>query len=80
MPHVTVTPNEDLTCPGCGKAIVSITDIEFVDNSFDYAGTHCTGGRSGTHDPGSTIECVACGCDEFTMDDFDVDEDYGYDC
>ncbi len=22
---------------------------EWVDDSFDYAGTHCTGGRGGTH-------------------------------
>lgn len=25
------------------------TERRIEDNSFDYAGTHCTGGRSGTH-------------------------------
>ena len=33
-------------------------DCQLEDNSFDYAGTHCTGGRDGTHDPGDSVEVV----------------------
>lgn len=28
---------------------------DLQDNSFDYAGTHCTHGQSGTHDPGDSV-------------------------
>lgn len=32
-------------CKGCGEECILV----MVDESFDYAGTHCTGGGSGTH-------------------------------
>ena len=31
-------------------------EFELVDNSFDYAGTHCTHGQDGTHNPGDSVE------------------------
>lgn len=33
----------DYVCDECGK----VCDI--VEESFDYAGTHCTNGKAGTH-------------------------------
>ena len=30
-------------------AVEVVIEEKVEDNSFDYAGTHCTGGRSGTH-------------------------------
>lgn len=38
---------EGCTCPECGEPCEVIALL----NDFDYAGTHCTGGRSGTHYP-----------------------------
>ena len=37
----------DEICPDCGEPC----EVKPLDNSFDYAGTHCTYGRSGTHYP-----------------------------
>jgi hypothetical protein len=34
-------------CPECGEPCYIVP----LDNSFDYSGTHCTHGRSGTHRP-----------------------------
>jgi hypothetical protein len=34
-------------CPECGEEC----EVKPLDNSFDYAGTHCTGGVGGTHYP-----------------------------
>ena len=31
-------------------------EYDLVDNSFDYAGTHCTHGQGGTHDPGASVD------------------------
>ena len=44
-------------------------DIEFKDDSFDYAGTHCTGGVGGTHHQESEVS--GC-CGESVRE---VDED-----
>jgi hypothetical protein len=61
--HIPVyeTP-ENFTCPGCGE-----TNCKIVPNlnEFDYAGTHCTHGRGGTHYPSDwgypVTDC--CGAD-----------------
>lgn len=37
----------DQRCPECGE----ICAVVALDNSFDYAGTHCTYGRPGVHYP-----------------------------
>ena len=36
-------------------------ECKVVEESFDYAGTHCTGGRSGTHRTGNMVSdcCLA---------------------
>ena len=38
---------EDMVCPECGEPCTIIG----LRNEFDYAGTHCTHGLSGTHYP-----------------------------
>jgi hypothetical protein len=37
----------DPVCSDCGEPCKVIG----LDNSFDYAGTHCTHGKGGTHRP-----------------------------
>ena len=70
-------PNyNEMICPACGESITPYKE----DNSFDYAGTHCTHGQSGTHDPGSgDPKCPKCDAD-VAGDDFDAwsesQEDY----
>lgn len=39
-----------------------------LDNSFDYAGTHCTGGRPGTHYPEGYGSLVSDCCEDEVMD------------
>lgn len=47
---------QDTFCTDCGQP------CETVRESFDYAGTHCTGGKSGTHYTGRIVsDC--CGAD-----------------
>lgn len=41
-------------------------EYELEDNSFDYAGTHCTHGQGGTHDPGDSAEIHTTNIDEVT--------------
>ena len=38
---------EGTTCPGCGEECRIVPNL----NEFDYSGTHCTHGQSGTHYP-----------------------------
>lgn len=48
-----------------------------VEETFDYAGTHCTFGRSGTHHTGHYVsDC--CGA-EFTNDITDIYDEDGED-
>lgn len=47
-------------CTGCGEECGVIP----LDNSFGFAGTHCTGGRSGTHYPAGYGEPVSDCCEE----------------
>jgi len=56
-------------CPACGKE--SQTRIQ--DDSFDYAGTHCTGGLPGTHH--YPLYYVTECCDEPL--EIELIEDYG---
>ena len=56
LPTYSTPPN--FTCPECGE----LADIVGDDNSFDFSGTHCTHGQSGTHYPegwGAPI-CSCC--------------------
>ena len=58
-------------CPECkDRSAKIIPDL----NDFDYSGTHCSHGLSGTHFPagwGAPI-CSACGCD---IEDAELVED-----
>lgn len=50
---------EGTVCPECGGPCTIVGD----DNSFDYAGTHCTHGRSGTHYPSDWGKPVSDCCE-----------------
>lgn len=51
-------------CGDCGEECT----VEPHDNSFAYAGTHCTGGRAGVHKPAGYGEPVSdcCNADCYT--------------
>ena len=49
----------DAICSECGEHCGIIP----LDNSFDYAGTHCTGGVGGTHYPQDFGEPVGDCCE-----------------
>ncbi len=59
----------DTICPKCGEECTIIA----LDNAFDYSGTHCTGGRSGTHYP-SDYGTPVSDCCEAPME-CDIEED-----
>ena len=68
-----VTP-EDFVCPDCGEKAIIVP----LDNSFDYAGTHCTYGRSGIHYPQDYGSPVTACCEapvEAEVNEPDIDED-----
>ncbi len=48
-------------CDSCGD------ECEIIEETFDYAGTHCTNGRSGTHRTGRYLSkcCLA----DYTLDE-----------
>tara|TARA_R100000458_G_C8258501_1_gene234270 strand:- start:1289 stop:1678 length:390 start_codon:yes stop_codon:yes gene_type:complete len=51
-------------------------DYELIDNSFDYAGTHCTHGLDGTHNPGDSAEVTQVHIDDvFDVNDKSIDLD-----
>jgi hypothetical protein len=52
-------PPTTTICPDCGEECTIVP----LDNSFDYAGTHCTHGRSGTHKPEGYGTPVSDCCD-----------------
>ena len=60
------TTPQGFRCPECGE----LCRIIALDNAFDYAGTHCTGGRSGTHYPDSFGNPVTDCCEIF-VDDYE---------
>ena len=43
-----------------------------LDNSFDYAGTHCTGGRPGTHYPAGYGDPVSDCCEAEVEDEYGI--------
>jgi len=49
----------NLRCPECHE----LCDVIPLDNSFSYSGTHCTGGRSGTHYPAGYGDPVSDCCE-----------------
>ena len=55
---------EKRTCPDCGEECNVIP----LDNSFDYAGTHCTGGLPGTHKPDGFGSPVSDCCEAYLED------------
>ncbi len=55
---VYTTP-DGFRCPECGE----LCQIVPLRNEFDYAGTHCTGGLSGTHYPDNWGEPVSDCCE-----------------
>jgi predicted nucleic acid-binding Zn ribbon protein len=47
------------TCTECGE------ECKVVEETFDYAGTHCTHGQAGTHHTGIFVsECCLAEFDE----------------
>lgn len=54
----------DTRCPECGE----LCQIVPLKNEFDYAGTHCTHGLSGTHRPFNWGEPVSDCCEAFIED------------
>jgi len=56
--------DKEILCPECGEPC----EIIPLDNAFDYAGTHCTYGRSGTHYP-SDYGTPVSDCCEAPMED-----------
>ena len=50
---------EGTTCPECGEECAIIA----LDNSFDYAGTHCTFGLAGVHYPAGFGSPVSSCCE-----------------
>ena len=55
-----------MRCSDCGE------ECKAVEETFDYAGTHCTFGRSGTHHTGFYVSSC-CSAD---LNDSDVCHDY----
>ena len=51
----------DFICDDCGE------ECELTEETFDYAGTHCTFGRPGTHHTGHYVS--ACCHAEYHEDD-----------
>jgi len=51
--------NKDYICANCGEP------CGIVEETFDYAGTHCTNGNSGTHHTGIYVsDCCLDEVDE----------------
>ena len=52
-------------CTDCGERCKLIA----LENEFDYSGTHCSNGRSGTHYPAGGGEPVSDCCEADTDDE-----------
>lgn len=52
---------DDIICPNCGEPCKVIP----LRNDFDFAGTHCTHGRAGTHYPDSYGDPVSDCCEAY---------------
>lgn len=59
-------------CTECKKYVSSGEDTYIEDLSFDYAGTHCTFGRRGTHHQLGDEKSICCDAD---VVDYLEDED-----
>ena len=59
---------DNWVCPVCGEQ----AEIVPLDESFDYSGTHCTFGRSGTYTPPGNGRPV-CSANECSVEDVDID-------
>lgn len=55
----------DCFCTQCGERC----NIIALENEFDYGGTHCTNGQSGTHYPPGWGDPVSDCCEEDTTDE-----------
>ena len=64
---------ECVVCQDCGERC----EVTFLDESFDYAGTHCTGGKPGTA-YGPSHGLLVSVCCEATNEDWELDEDMLY--
>jgi len=60
---------QPVTCPHCHNQVTP----EEQDDSFDYSGTHCTGGKSGTHHIPIYYTCPIC---EELLDFTPEEQDY----
>ena len=58
------------TCPECGEECKVVPLL----NDFDYAGTHCTHGRGGTHYPQDYGLPVSDCCEAYITDQTAIDE------
>ena len=65
-PNPYITPDGFL-CPECNE----LCTIVPLDNSFDYPGTHCNNGKSGTHYP-SDYGTPVSDCCEAEIFDLDI--------
>lgn len=55
MDHIYTIYSPPIYCQECGKL------CKIVEETIDYAGTHCTGGKNGTHHTGVYVSacCLA---------------------
>ena len=59
-------------CPECGEEC----QVTAINDNFDYSGTHCTGGISGTHN----VEIYyASDCCEVEIEDYEPTQEPDYD-
>ncbi len=75
---------DNYACEACGEL------CEIIEESFDYSGTHCNHGKSGTHKTGVFIskccgdffeDSVSCeSCETEQHKDFMLDTEVGYFC
>lgn len=67
---VYTTPDNQ-RCPDCGEPCTIIA----LDDSFDYSGTHCTGGIAGTYYP-SDCGTPVSDCCESPIPDAEIESQY----
>jgi len=63
-----------VTCPECNQECTPVLQ----DDSFDYSGTHCTGGKDGTHHIPVyyTSDCCEAELEDYNPSDEDSGPDY----
>lgn len=62
------------TCPECGEEC----EIIPLENSFDYAGTHCTHGVGGVHYPSDYGAPVSSCCEAYIDWATEEEEDFSW--